>query len=151
HPSEQNLPRISLPIRVSFQVLTLFRGFVHPTMIAPMKAAFRSRETGPLGQNRATPLCYPSSEQIGGMKANWLRWLCGALLAALLCGGVPASLFAQQSVSGAAPVDQTTLIITEFRVVTTDGQVLRVTGRPISLEIGKPLDSAQVAASLKAL
>jgi outer membrane protein assembly factor BamA len=43
------------------------------------------------------------------------------------------------------------LLVTEYRVVTPGGQVLRVAGNPVSLEIGKPLDPEQVAASLKAL
>jgi outer membrane protein assembly factor BamA len=39
----------------------------------------------------------------------------------------------------------------EFRVISAEGKVLRVAGNPISLEIGKPLERDQVAASLRAL
>src|SRR5579863_10374018 len=87
------------------------------------------------------------------MRADRVRWLCGAVLAALLYGGVPANLCSQQSVSPnpAAPESgQEALPVVSFRVVTAAGQVLRVAGNPISLEIGKPLDRDQLAASLKA-
>jgi len=86
------------------------------------------------------------------MRANCVRWLCGALLAALLAGGVPVVLSGQQQPVSTAPApQQSSSPVTEFRVVSADGQVLRVAGNPISIEIGKPLDSAQVAASIKAL
>jgi outer membrane protein assembly factor BamA len=73
------------------------------------------------------------------------------VLAALFCGGVPARLCGQQTALAAPATDQAAAPVTEFRVVTAGGQVLRVAGNPISLEIGKPLDPAQVAATLKAL
>jgi len=86
------------------------------------------------------------------MRANCVRRLCGALLAALLCGGVPVVLCGQQQSSPAASApEQSSLPVTECRVLTADGQALPIAGNPISLEIGKPLDPAQVAASLKAL
>jgi outer membrane protein insertion porin family len=86
------------------------------------------------------------------MRANCVRLLCGALFAALLCGGVPVLVFAQQPPQSAeSAAAQTSLPVSEYRVVTSDGQVLRVAGNPISLEIGKPLDPAQVAASIKGL
>jgi len=84
------------------------------------------------------------------MRANCVRRLCGALLAALLSGGVPAAFSGQQPVSPASN-QESSLPVTEYRVVTRDGQALRIPGNPISIEIGKPLDPAQVAASLKAL
>jgi outer membrane protein assembly factor BamA len=42
-------------------------------------------------------------------------------------------------------------LVTEFRVVSPQGQPLHVPGNPISVELNKPLDRDQVAASLKAL
>ena len=102
-------------------------------------------------RKRATPLCYPSSEQIGGMKANCVRWVCGAVLAAFLSGGVPAHLLAQQAASPLSPSGESSPVVKDFRVVSAQGEVLRVAGNPVSVEIGKPLDPAQVAASVKAL
>jgi outer membrane protein assembly factor BamA len=64
---------------------------------------------------------------------------------------VPASLCGQQQPSPALASEQSALLLTEYRAVTRDGQVLRLAGNPITLEIGKPLDPGQVAASLKAL
>ena len=81
------------------------------------------------------------------MKANSLKWVCGAVLAALLCAGVPAILFGQENPAASQPAP----VVKEFRVISAQGDVLRVSGNPISLEIGKPLDPAQVAASLKGL
>ena len=85
------------------------------------------------------------------MRANCVRLRCVVVLAALFCGGVPARLCGQQTAPLAPAADQAAPPVTEFRVVTSDGQVLRVAGDPISIEIGKPLDPAQVASSLKAL
>jgi outer membrane protein insertion porin family len=88
------------------------------------------------------------------MRADRVRLLCGAVLAALLAGGVPANLCGQQSASpkpATLPSGQEALPVASFRVITPEGQVLRVAGNPISLEIDKPLDGDQVAASLKAL
>jgi outer membrane protein assembly factor BamA len=74
------------------------------------------------------------------------------MLAALLCGGVPVALCGQQpATSPDSTPSQNPVPLTEYRVVTAQGEVLRIAGNPISLEIGKPLDRAQVAASLKAL
>jgi outer membrane protein insertion porin family len=81
-----------------------------------------------------------------------VRRLCGAMIAAFLCGGVPGTVCGQESAAPSRPAAQAPgATVTAFRVVTTDGHVLRITGNPITLEIGKPLDPAQVAASLKAL
>jgi len=77
--------------------------------------------------------------------------LCGALLAALLSLGAPALLCGQQERQPDAAARETPAAVTEYRVVTADGRELRLAGNPVSLEIGKPLDAAQVAASLKAL
>src|SRR5262245_22424159 len=121
-------------------------------MIAPMHVAFRSPASHlPIGK-RATRLCYASSEQIGCMRANCVRCLLGALLAAFLSGGAPVLLCGQQPAAAAlsAP-QQSSPPVTGYRVVNAGGQLLRVAGNPISLEIGKPLDPAEVAASIKAL
>src|SRR5262249_37950913 len=136
HPGEQNLPRISLPIRVSPQGTTrcyLWRS--HLMIIAPMNAGFRFPANHNVKEKRATPLCYPSSEQIGCMRANCVRWLCGALLVALLSLGAPMELCGQQppASSDSAP-EQNPVAVTEFRVVTAEGQVLRVSGNPIAIE-----------------
>jgi outer membrane protein insertion porin family len=86
------------------------------------------------------------------MRANCVRGLCGAFLAALLCGGVPVAHCAQQPAASPNSAPEPSLLpVTEYRVVTAEGEVLRIAGNPISIEIGKPLDPAQVAASLKAL
>jgi outer membrane protein insertion porin family len=116
-----------------------------------MLLCFRLRASRRQTGKQATPLCYPSSEQIGGMRANCVKLRCVAVLAALLCGGVPTRLCGQQSAPLAPSAAQAAPPVTEFRVVTSSGQVLRVAGDPISIEIGKPLDPAQVASSLKAL
>jgi outer membrane protein insertion porin family len=84
------------------------------------------------------------------MRANGVKWLCGATLAALLLG-VPAALSGQQPATSRASGDQSEVPLVDYRVVTAGGERLRVAGNPISLEIGKPLDPAQVAASLRAL
>ena len=83
-----------------------------------------------------------------------MRWVCGAVLAALLGGGAPINLCGQQSPSpnpAATPAGQETLPVVGFRVVTTEGQVVPVAGNPITLQIGRPLDRDLVAASLKSL
>jgi outer membrane protein insertion porin family len=82
------------------------------------------------------------------MRADCVRWLSGAVLAALLSGGVPRNVCGQQA---EPPSSSESPPVTEFRVVRNDGKVLRVSGNPISLEIGKPLDRDQVAASIRAL
>jgi len=81
-----------------------------------------------------------------------VKWLCGALLAALLLGGVPVTLSGQQQPASPTPgTARNSLPVLDFRVVTEDGRALHIAGNPISIEIGKPLDLAQVAASIKAL
>ncbi|HEY1422378.1 MAG TPA: POTRA domain-containing protein [Candidatus Acidoferrum sp.] len=76
------------------------------------------------------------------------------MLAAVLCGGLPARVCAQQQPQPAdAPkpaAEPSGPAVTAVRVVTTDGKVLEVK-TPIAVEVGKPLDRAQVAASLRAL
>jgi outer membrane protein insertion porin family len=81
------------------------------------------------------------------MRADCVRRLCGAVLAALFCGGVPANLWGQQAAAPPSPERS----LSGFRVVTRDGQPVKMGGNPITLEIGKPLDRAEIAASLKAL
>jgi outer membrane protein insertion porin family len=85
------------------------------------------------------------------MRADSVRRLGGAVLAAFLCGGVPASLWSQQVAVQNPRVAEDGLAVTSVRVVTADGQVLNTGSAAITIELGKPLDHAQVAASLKAL
>ena len=84
------------------------------------------------------------------MRADCVRRLCGAVLAAFLCGGVPARLLAQQVHEQDAPA-ATAPVLAAVRVVNANGQVLKTPRNVITLEIGKPLDREKVAANLKAL
>ncbi len=73
------------------------------------------------------------------------------MLAAFLCGGMPANLCSQQvGAQNVASPNEAPLVKT-VRVITTGGQVLKVADGVISVEAGKPLDTGQVAASLKSL
>ena len=84
------------------------------------------------------------------MIADCVKLLSGAVLAALLSAGVPTNVCGQQTApASSSPAESAQ--VTEFRVVTSDGKILRVPGNLISLEIGKPLDRDQVAASIRAL
>jgi outer membrane protein assembly factor BamA len=85
------------------------------------------------------------------MKADCVRLLGGVVLAALLSGGVPRSLSAQQAEPAAPPGAQNSSAVVEFRVITGDGKVLHLTGSPVSIEIGQPLNRDQVASSVRAL
>jgi outer membrane protein assembly factor BamA len=86
-----------------------------------------------------------------------VKLLYGALLAAFLLGGVPHRLWGQQAgpqaeaTSNAQPPQSSAPAVTDFRVVARNGGVLRYSGRGITLEIGKPLDRDQVAASIRSL
>lgn len=74
------------------------------------------------------------------------------LLVAVLCG-LPASICAQQEQTTDAPkptAQSSRPTVSAVRVVTVDGRVLDVK-TALAVEIGKPLDREQVAASLKAL
>ena len=80
-----------------------------------------------------------------------MRRLCGAVLAAFLCGGVPSSVLAQEiGAQNPSPADEAPLV-TEVRIVSEDGHVLNASTSAIAVEVGKPLDREKVAASLKAL
>jgi len=73
------------------------------------------------------------------------------MLAAFLCGGVPASLCSQQvGAQNVASANEAPLV-KSVRVITADGKVLQVPDGVITVEIGKALDPEQVAASLKSL
>jgi outer membrane protein assembly factor BamA len=73
------------------------------------------------------------------------------MLAAFLCGGVPASLCSQQvGAQNVASANEAPLV-KNVRVITAGGEVLKVADGVISVEVGKPLDHEQVAASLKSL
>ena len=88
------------------------------------------------------------------MRADCVR-LCGAVLAALLCGGVPANLYSQQPPSPSQSANSVPAQpVVEYRVVTAAGpeaKTLRNADTVISLEIGKPLDREQLASSIRAL
>jgi len=81
--------------------------------------------------------------------------LCGAVLAALLCGGVPANLYGQQAPSPSQSANsEPSQPLVAFRIVTSEGaegKVLRTAGNAVSLEIGKPVDREQLASSVRAL
>lgn len=85
------------------------------------------------------------------MRANCVRRLCGAVFAAFLCGGAPAKLFAQQTGTQVDSAKSETPLVTNVRVVTTDGQALKAGANVVTVEAGKPLDREKVAASLKLL
>jgi len=85
------------------------------------------------------------------MRADCLRGLCGAVLAAFLCGGVPASLCSQQvGVPESSSANQAPLV-KAVRVITAGGELSRVPSGVVTVEVGKPLDLEKVAASLKSL
>src|SRR5215471_7763454 len=91
------------------------------------------------------------------MRSSCVKLLYGALLAAFLLGGVPLRLCAEQAspqaetTSNAQPPQSSAPAVTDFRVVAPNGTVLHYSGKPITLEIGKPLDRDQVAASIRSL
>jgi outer membrane protein insertion porin family len=80
-----------------------------------------------------------------------VRRLCGAILAAFLCGGVPASLCSKQAGAQNVASANEAPSVKSVRVITADGKVLQVGDGVITVEIGKALDPEQVAASLKSL
>jgi outer membrane protein insertion porin family len=84
------------------------------------------------------------------MRADCVRRLCGAVVAALLCGGAPARLLAQQVQVQDAPAAAAPPV-TALRVVNEQGEVLKTNPNIVNVEIGKPLDPEKVAESLKAL
>jgi outer membrane protein assembly factor BamA len=83
------------------------------------------------------------------MRANCLSKLCEVVLAAFLCGGLP--VWARQEAAQNPPATDAAPLVTNVRVVTTDGRVLKTRTDAIEVEIGKPLDREKIAASLKAL
>jgi len=88
---------------------------------------------------------------MNSMRADFLRGVCVAILAAFLGGGVPTSLCSQQvDAQNAAPAENAQNV-KEVRLVTEDGQVLAAGPSVSTVETGKPLDRGQAAASLRAL
>src|SRR5450631_4676945 len=85
------------------------------------------------------------------MKSCWGNGLRGILALALLSGGVaahaqtPAENPAKEAPENPAPVVVTTRIVTEA------GQVLSEPAKGINVEIGKPLERAKVAQSVRLL
>jgi len=73
------------------------------------------------------------------------------MLAAFLCGGVPASLCSEQVAVASTSSAEPAPLVKDVRVITAGGEVLNVASTVITVELGKPLDPAQVAASLKSL
>jgi outer membrane protein assembly factor BamA len=73
------------------------------------------------------------------------------MLAAFLCGGVPASLCSRQTGAQNVASAKQAPLVTSVRVITAGGEVLKVRDGVISVEVGKPLDPQHVAASLKSL
>ena len=79
------------------------------------------------------------------------------MLAAFLCGGVPRAFCGPepsqipQNDSHGAPNADEQLSVTDIRIVSADGKVLKSGDKAISVEAGKPLSRDQVAATLKAL
>jgi len=85
------------------------------------------------------------------MRADCVRRLCGAVLAAFLCGGVPSSVLAQEiGAQNPLPAEQAP-VVGEVRMVSEDGQVLKASTSAITVEVGKPLDREKVSASLRSL
>jgi outer membrane protein assembly factor BamA len=73
------------------------------------------------------------------------------MLAAFLLGGVPRSLCSQQvAVANHSSADPVPLV-KAVRVVTVGGEVLKVGGGILTVELEQPLDLEKVAASLKSL
>src|SRR5215469_15415642 len=99
----------------------------------------------PKDGREATPVCYPSSERLGGMRADWVKCVYGAILVAFLCKGVPVRAACQQLPALRATDDQAALPVTAVRLVSEDGGVLEASGAALKVEIGKPLDRTQVA------
>ena len=97
----------------------------------------------PKGDGQATPLCYASSERIECMNLTCAKVWRGLAIAALLMGGAARQIAAQQ-----APREPT---LVGVRIVREDGTVLKDAPAGLPVEVGKPLDRTQVAASLRAL
>src|SRR5262249_47402187 len=112
----------------------------------------------PKDSREATPLCYASSERIECMRVNWAKGWRGLALVALLAGG-SARLHAGQEAKGVATgapsveekQNAVEPVVVSIRVVREDGRVLIDSPKGLTVETGKPLDSGQVAASLRAL
>src|SRR2546421_10259825 len=97
----------------------------------------------PKGDGQATPLCYASSERLECMNLNCAKVWRGLAIAALLMGGAARQIAAQQ-----APSEPTLMGV---RIVREDGTVLKDAPAGLPVEVGKPLDRTQVAASLRTL
>jgi len=92
------------------------------------------------------------------MRVNWAKGWRGLALVALLAGG-SARLHAGQEAKGVATgapsveekQNAVEPVVVSIRVVREDGRVLIDSPKGLTVETGKPLDSGQVAASLRAL
>ncbi|HUI75975.1 MAG TPA: POTRA domain-containing protein [Candidatus Acidoferrum sp.] len=90
------------------------------------------------------------------MKANWVNELRGTVIVALLAGIVPAPIYPQQ-VGKTEPSqigEQTAMnapLVAHVRIVTEEGRILSESPQGVKVEIGKPIDRDEVAASIHAL
>src|SRR5258708_30801467 len=97
----------------------------------------------PKGDGQATPLCYASSERLECMKLTYAKVWRGLAFAALLAGGAARQIAAQHGLSEPAVVS--------VRVVRGDGTILKESPGGLAVEVGKPVNRGQVAASLRPL
>jgi len=97
----------------------------------------------PKGNGQATPLCYASSERLECMNLTCAKVWRGLAIAALLASGAVRQIAAQQT-----PGEP---VVVGVRVVREDGIVLKDASVGLPVELGKPLDRTQVAASLRTL
>ena len=102
----------------------------------------------PKSNEWATPLCYASSEQ-EDMKSGWVNGLRGIAALALLSGAATARAQTPQIAPSVSASEEPVVVST--RIVTDDGHVLREGLLGINVEVGKPLDRAKVAQSLRML
>src|SRR5215510_2373009 len=91
----------------------------------------------------ATPLCYPSSERIECMRRAWAKGARRWTAVMLLIGGGAWPCVGQTGTSGP--------VVVGVRLVREDGTVVQDNPVGLPVETGKPLNRAQVAASLRAL
>src|SRR5215470_17425056 len=85
------------------------------------------------------------------MSLRWAKRMRGVMALALLTGAAPARPLepAQQAVPSEKVAAEP--VVVAIRIVREDGQVLAESPSGISVELGKPLDRAKVAESLRAL
>src|SRR5215472_6322313 len=109
-------------------------------------------------KGEATPLCYPSSERNGSMKVRWGNGLRSIFLLALPLGGVWSHAQSPRDALSTNALTQTPgrgiqddAPVVAVRVVSEEGRVLTESPADLPVQMGKPLDRAQVAESLRIL